>query len=82
MDKSQGSTEIKELAVLPYALTSTAMVMLLLQASLGNVNYDFSGDSIMRLYLPTIVLLTGIWVPALKVMHFIKQYNNSGSSDL
>jgi hypothetical protein len=82
MDKSQGRNKIKELAGLPYALTSTAMVILLFQAGLGNTNSDISGDLIMKLYLPTIVLLTGIWVPALKVMRFIKRHNNSGASDL
>lgn len=48
MDKSQRNVETKELRGLSYVITSTAMIMLLLQVGLGNVNYDISGDSIME----------------------------------
>jgi len=76
MDKYQESAEINKLGSLSYALISTAMVMLLLQVGLVNVNYNISGDSIMRLYLPVMVLLAGIWVPTLKVRRFIKRHKD------
>lgn len=76
MDKYQESVEINKLGSLSYALISTAMVMLLLQVGLVNVNYNISGDSIMRLYLPVMVLLAGIWVPTLKVRRFIKRHKD------
>ncbi|TWX67747.1 hypothetical protein ESZ36_10525 [Colwellia demingiae] len=76
MDKYQEIAEINKLGSLSYALISTAMVMLLLQVGLVNVNYNISGDSIMRLYLPVMVLLAGIWVPTLKVRRFIKRHKD------
>ena len=82
MDKFQESVEVNKLGNLSYAFTSTAMVMILLQVGLVNLNYDISGDSIMSLYLPVMVLLAGIWVPTLKVRRFIKRHKNSSASDL
>lgn len=82
MDKSQRNFKIEEIGGLSYAFTSTAMVMILLQIGLGNVNYEITGDSIMSLFLPTIILLAGIWVPTLKVRRFVKQQNDSDESDL
>jgi hypothetical protein len=73
MDKSRGNNEAKWRGVLSYALTSTAMVMLLLNAGIGNNNYDINADTIMNLYLPVIVLLLCIWIPMLKVMRLVKQ---------
>lgn len=82
MNKSQESVEINKLGNLSYAFASTAMLMLLLQVGLVSVNYDISGDSIMSLYLPAMVLLAGIWVPTLKVRRFVKRHKNSSASDL
>jgi hypothetical protein len=58
------------------------MLMILLQVSLVSVNYGISGQSIMRFYLPVIVLLTGILVHKLKARRFVKRHKNSSKSDL